>query len=71
MHTWDLPPQIEEQLNALSAQALAIWKERQDLIIEFYRSDSGTKLDNAIINTALGTPVCFFLYVTVVCSFEF
>jgi len=53
MHTWDLPPQIEEQLNALSAQALAIWKERQDLIIEFYRSDSGTKLDNAIINTAL------------------
>jgi len=53
MHTWDLPPQIEQQLSALTSQALAIWKERQDLIIEFYRSDSGTKLDNAIINTAL------------------
>lgn len=57
MHSWDLPPEIKAQLNAMISQAREIWQPRQDLIVEFFRTTSGSTLDNAIINTALQTLV--------------
>jgi len=57
MHTWDLPPEIESKLNIMISQARDLWRSRQDLVIEFFRPNSGNNLNNAIVKTALQTLV--------------